>query len=416
MNEKIIVLLIFAGCYSLALSRKVKLAYASLGASALLLASGILKIEDAIFNAIKWDVLGIYWGFMMVSFVFMKSRMPDFIAMKLLKMVRVEKYAILSLCALTAFLSAFMENVGVVLIMAPVAITIAKLLNSSLFRYMVAIAISSNVVTTVTMVADPPSIILALETGMKPLDFYWFNGRPGLGTLTIFGVIAAMLTLLFQFRNMNKKVEIETEKIYVTKGASALFALGVPALAIAPELGIKVGIVGFAVGAIALYMGRQDIKEMLFEFDWDSFLFIVGIFMVIFSLSASGILMDFSEFLVKSGFKDPAFMLAFVTWVSVAASSFMDNVPYTILMIPVCRNLAEIIGMSAWPLLFGMLVGTGIGGNITPVGAAANVFACGILEKNGYKIVLKEYLKIGVPFSIAAVATVHILLQIFWLK
>lgn len=416
MNEKIIVLLIFAGCYSLALSRKVKLAYASLGASALLLASGILKIEDAVFNAIKWDVLGIYWGFMMVSFVFMKSRMPDFIAMKLLKLVRVEKYAILSLCVLTAFLSAFMENVGVVLIMAPVAITIAKLLNSSLFRYMVAIAISSNVVTTVTMVADPPSIILALETGMKPLDFYWFNGRPGLGTLTIFGVIAAMLTLLFQFRNMNKKVEIETEKIYVTKGASALFALGVPALAIAPELGIKVGIVGFAVGAIALYMGRQDIKEMLFEFDWDSFLFIVGIFMVIFSLSASGILMDFSEFLVKSGFKDPAFMLAFVTWVSVAASSFMDNVPYTILMIPVCRNLAEIIGMSAWPLLFGMLVGTGIGGNITPVGAAANVFACGILEKNGYKIVLKEYLKIGVPFSIAAVATVHILLQIFWLR
>ncbi|MFZ3064960.1 MAG: SLC13 family permease [Nitrospirota bacterium] len=416
MNEKIIVLLIFAGCYSLALSRKVKLAYASLGASALLLASGILKIEDAVFNAIKWDVLGIYWGFMMVSFVFMKSRMPDFIAMKLLKLVRVEKYAILSLCALTAFLSAFMENVGVVLIMAPVAITIAKLLNSSLFRYMVAIAISSNVVTTVTMVADPPSIILALETGMKPLDFYWFNGRPGLGTLTIFGVIAAMLTLLFQFRNMNKKVEIETEKIYVTKGASALFVLGVPALAIAPELGIKVGIVGFAVGAIALYMRRQDIKEMLFEFDWDSFLFIVGIFMVIFSLSASGILMDFSGFLVKSGFKDPAFMLAFVTWVSVAASSFMDNVPYTILMIPVCRNLAEIIGMSAWPLLFGMLVGTGIGGNITPVGAAANVFACGILEKHGYKIVLKEYLKIGVPFSIAAVATVHILLQIFWLK
>lgn len=416
MNEKIIVLLIFAGCYSLALSRKVKLAYASLGASALLLASGILKIEDAVFNAIKWDVLGIYWGFMMVSFVFMKSRMPDFIAMKLLKMVRVEKYAILSLCALTALLSAFMENVGVVLIMAPVAITVARLLDSSLFRYMIAIAISSNVVTTVTMVADPPSLILALETGMNPLDFYWFNGRPGLGTLTIFGVIAAMLTLLFQFRNMNKKVEIETEKIYVTKGASALFALGVPALAIAPELGIKVGIVGFAVGTIALYMGRQDIKEMLFEFDWDSFLFIVGIFMVIFSLSASGILRDFSEFLVKSGFKDPAFMLAFVTWVSVAASSFMDNVPYTILMIPVCKNLAEIIGMSAWPLLFGMLVGTGIGGNITPVGAAANVFACGILEKHGYKIALKEYLKIGVPFSIAAVATVHILLQIFWLR
>src|SRR3990170_162759 len=244
MNEKIIVLLIFAGCYSLALSRKVKLAYASLGASALLLASGILKIEDAVFNAIKWDVLGIYWGFMMVSFVFMKSRMPDFIAMKLLKLVKVEKYAILSLAALTAFLSAFMENVGVVLIMAPVALEITRRLDSSLFHYLIAIAISSNVVTTVTMVADPPPIILALETGMKPLDFYWFQGRPGLGMLTIFGVIAALLTLLIQFRKMNKRVDVEPEKFHVTKGGSILFVGGVAALALAPEFGISVGIVG----------------------------------------------------------------------------------------------------------------------------------------------------------------------------
>jgi len=85
------------------------------------------------------------------------------------------------------------------------------------------------------------------------------------------------------------------------------------------------------------------------------------------------------------------------------------------LMIPVCKDLAELIGMSAWPLLYGMLIGTGTGGNITPVGAAANVFACGILEKHGYKILLKEYLKISIPFTVAAVATGHILLQIFWM-
>jgi len=416
MNEKIIVLLIFVACYALALSRKVKLAYASLGASALLFVFGILKFEDAIFKAIKWDVLGIYWGFMMVSFVFMKSRMPELMANKILTKVKTEKYAILSLSAVTAFLSAFMENVGVVLIMAPVAIAIAKKLNSSLFYYLIAIAISSNVVTTVTMVADPPPIILALETGMKPLDFYWFQGRPGLGTLTIFGVIAAMLTLLVQFRKMNKRVDVIPETVEVTKGASILFIGGVAALFAAPGVGISVGIVGFAVGLISLYMGRSDIKEMLFEFDWNSFLFIVGVFMVIFTLNASGLLKDFAGFIVDSGSKDPTFMLAFLTWISVVFSSFMDNVPYTILMIPVCQHLAELIGMSAWPLLYGMLVGTGTGGNITPVGAAANVFACGILEKHGYKIILKEYLKIGVPFSVAAVATVHILLQIFWMR
>lgn len=416
MNEKIIVLLIFVACYALALSRQVKIAYASLGAAALLLIFGILSLEDAIFEAVKWDVLGIYWGFMMVSFVFMKSRMPELMANKILTRVKTEKYAILSLSAVTAILSAFMENVGVVLMMAPVAIEMSKKLNSSLFYYLIAIAISSNVVTTVTMVADPPPIILALETGMKPLDFYWFQGRPGLGTLTIFGVIAALLTLLVQFRKMNQRVDVKSEKVPVTKGASVLFICGVAALFAAPGLGISVGIVGFAVGLISLYMGRDDLKEMLFEFDWNSFLFIVGVFMVIFTLNSSGLLKDFAGFMVDYGSKDPTFMLAFLTWISVAFSSFMDNVPYTILMIPVCEHLAELIGISAWPLLYGMLVGTGTGGNITPVGAAANVFACGILEKHGYTIILKEYLKIGLPFSFAAVATVHILLQIFWLR
>jgi Na+/H+ antiporter NhaD/arsenite permease-like protein len=416
MNEKTIVLLVFAACYALALSRKVKIAYASLGASALLLVSGILSPGDAFFKAIKWDVLGIYWGFMMVSFVFMKSRMPELIANKILAKVKREKYAILSLAAVTAFLSAFMENVGVVLIMAPVALQMTRKLDSSLFNYLIAIAISSNVVTTVTMVADPPPIILALETGMKPLDFYWFQGRPGLGTLTIFGVLAALSTLLIQFRKMDKPVNVEAEKIEVTKGGSVLFVGGVAALALAPEFGISVGIVGLIVGLIALYMGRQDIKEMIVEFDWNSMMFIVGVFMVIFSLNASGLLKDFSQAIVGAGFRDPTFMLAFLTWISVAFSSFMDNVPYTILMIPVCQNLAELIGISAWPLLYGMLVGTGTGGNITPVGAAANVFACGILEKHGYQITLKEYLKIGLPFSVAAVATMHLLVQIFWLR
>jgi Na+/H+ antiporter NhaD/arsenite permease-like protein len=93
----------------------------------------------------------------------------------------------------------------------------------------------------------------------------------------------------------------------------------------------------------------------------------------------------------------------------------MDNVPYTILMIPVCKSLAASIGIAAWPLLYGMIIGTGIGGNITPVGATANVFACGVLEKHGYKVNLIEYMKISVPFSVAAVLTAHILIQIIWI-
>jgi Na+/H+ antiporter NhaD/arsenite permease-like protein len=413
--EKVLVLIVFVLCYGLALSGRVKLAYASLGATAVLLLSGVLSFSDALFEAVKWDVLGIYWGFMMVSHVFMQSRMPELIANRILDRLRMERYIIFALCALTAFLSAFMENVGVVLMMAPVAIAASRQLKSDLFPYMVGIAISSNVVTTLTMVADPPPIILAMETGMKPLDFYVFQGRAGLGTITLLAVAVALGTLLFQFRGMKKQVSVARQAISATKGASILFVTGVAALALGPEYGIRPGVVGLAVGIISLYMGRARIKEMLVEFDWNSMFFILGIFIVIYALKDTGLLKDFADLVVHAGIGHPAAMLAFLIWVSVALSSFMDNVPYTILMIPVCQSLAASFGIEAWPFLFGMLIGTGIGGNITPVGATANVFACGILEKHGVKVDLRRYLKLSIPFSLAAVAIAHVLLQLIWM-
>ncbi len=413
--SKLVVLVVFIACYTLALSRKIKIAYASLGAAAILLAVGVLTPAEALLKAVKWDVLGIYWGFMMVSFVFMKSRMPELISNRILTHIKVEKYVIFALCALTAFLSAFMENVGVVLMMAPVAIAVSRRMQSDLLPYLVAIAISSNVVTTLTMVADPPSIILAMETGMKPLDFYWFQEKIGLGTITLLGVAVAMAVLLIQFRSMKKPVTVEAESIVTTKGASILFVSGVAALAIGPEFGLRPGIVGLAVGLIALYMGRSDFREMVVEFDWNSFFFIMGVFVVIHALNASGLLKDFADLVIRSGIDHPAVMMAFLIWVSVALSSFMDNVPYTILMIPVCQNLAASFGIEAWPFLYGMLIGTGIGGNITPVGATANVFACGILEKHGVKVPLGRYFKLSIPFSVSAVAAAHLLLQLVWM-
>jgi len=415
--EKILVLMVFTGVYYLALSRKIMLSHAALGACAMLLVTGIVSPGQAFFEAIDWNVLGIYWGFMMVSFVFMKSRMPERIAGQVLKFARREKYVLLLLCLITAFLSAFMQNVGVVLIMAPVAIATAKRLNSSLFRYMIAIAVSSNVVTTVTMVADPPSIILAMKTGMTFFDFYWFQGKASLGTITLAGVAAAMLVLLIQFRDMTRTLDAEPEKVEARWGASVLFVLGVMALAAAPSFGISPGWVGLATGLIALLMGRRELKEMLVtEFDWDSFLFVTGIFVIVFGVQATGLLEDFVGVLAGLGLREPWMLLALLTWVSVGISAVMDNVPYTILMIPVCQELAVRLGISPWPLLFGMLVGTGIGGNITPVGATANVFACGILEKNGYKVRFGEYVKIGLPFSVAAVATAHALIALVWLR
>jgi len=415
MIEKIIALTIFIACYYLAISRRIKIAYASLGAAGLLILFGIVSPQTALFSAIKWDVLGIYWGFMMVSMIFTDSKIPALIASKIVRHAKKEKYAIVYLCAITAFLSSFMENVGCVLMVAPIAIELSKKLKSSLFPYLVSIAISANVVTTITMISDPPALILAIQTGMKFFDFYWFQGRLGLGVITLFGVVAALLSLLFIFRKMNKNVSIKEEKIKVDYIPLVVFIAGVLALAFGPYFGLRPGPVGLAAGFASLIVGRKKAKSMIKDFDWNSFLFITGIFVVIGSLEVTGLLTDFVNSVGGLGITSPTIILAIVIWVSVAASSFMDNVPYTVLMIPVCNQLAALMGVNPFPLLFGMLIGTGIGGNITPVGATANVFACGMLEKRGYKINLKEYLRISLPFSIIAVIVCHILLQLLWL-
>jgi Na+/H+ antiporter NhaD/arsenite permease-like protein len=292
----------------------------------------------------------------------------------------------------------------------------AERLKASLFLYLVGLAIASNVVTTVSMVADPPALILAMETGMRFLDFYWFQGRLGLGTLSVIGVAVALLTLMFQFRKLDNPVAIKPEPVRMSYAALGVFVLSVVALTVPPSKDYP-GLVGLALGLVSLLLlwDRTKVKEALKEFDWPSIAFLIGIFILVDAVDQVGLLEDFATALTRAGLRSPLLALTIVTWLSVALSSFIDNVPYTVLMIPVCSYLAQSLQINPFLLYFGMLVGTGIGGNITPVGATANVLACGMLEKRGYMIDFGSYARISLPFSVAAVAAVQILLVVFWM-
>jgi len=270
------------------------------------------------------------------------------------------------------------------------------------------------------MIADPPALILAATTGMGFLDFYWLQGKASLGTLSIIGILVAIFCLFLQFRKLDNRVEITSEKIEVSLTPLLLFLSSIVALIVIPwsRLGNwnHPGLVGLVLGLLSLLAGKSYRQTMLKEFDWNSIIFLIGIFIVVAALNNMGFLSDFAVWLVHTGLNSPTIYLALFIWVSVALSSFIDNVPYTVLMLPVCSGLAQMLDVSPFPFYFGMLVGTGIGGNLTPVGATANVLACGMLEKRGYKIELGKYLAIAVPFSLSAVVVVHILLQLIWLR
>ena len=407
-------LVIFITVYTLALARKIKLATIAMAGAGALVALRVVPWRVALLELIDFDVLAIYGGFLLVSIAFSKSGVPRLLAVNILRRVHREKYALLTLCSLTALVSAFMHNVGAVLIMAPVAIELGRMTRTSLFPYLVSLSISSNAVTTVTMVADPPALILAVEMGMRFFDFFWYLGRPGLGTISIVGVAAALLWLLIPFRHLKAHFDLTSAPDRVRYGAALLFGGGVIALSLASYLGIRIGLIGLVVGMLAFLLEAKRAGAMLREFDWDSFLFITGTFVLVGSLETTGLLERLARLIGTSGLQSPAALTGFFVWTSVAASAVVDNVPYTILMIPVVRMVAAQVGISAIPLLYGMLVGTGSGGNITPVGATANVFACGILEKQGYTVRTMEFLKLSLPFTLITVATIHLLVWLVW--
>jgi Na+/H+ antiporter NhaD/arsenite permease-like protein len=137
---------------------------------------------------------------------------------------------------------------------------------------------------------------------------------------------------------MNKRIEIEPEKIKVTKLPTILFIVGVIVLAFAPEIGLSLGLVGLAVGFVALIIGGKGAKRMIKEFDWNSLIFLAGIFGVIYTLASSGILADFAQAVVGMGINNPSILLTFLVWVSVGISAFIDSNAYTVLMIPVGNN------------------------------------------------------------------------------
>ncbi|MDF1593475.1 MAG: SLC13 family permease [Desulfobacterales bacterium] len=227
--EKWITLIVVVSVFALILHRKVPIHYLSLGAAALLIASGVISPATALLdsdNGVNWDVLAIYFGYGMLAMSLRESQLPSAISNWVLPKLRHEKYALLFLCALAAFLSSFMANPVVVIMLAPLAIEMAERLKSPLFLYLVGLAISSNVVTTVSMVADPPSLILAMQTNMTFLDFYWFHSRLGLGTLSVVGVLAALSTLLFQFWRLNNTVDVMVQPVRVAAKSVILIIVG----------------------------------------------------------------------------------------------------------------------------------------------------------------------------------------------
>jgi Na+/H+ antiporter NhaD/arsenite permease-like protein len=320
----------------------------------------------------------------------------------------------LILCVLAGVISMFVENVAVVLLLAPVAISLADKLKISPVPLLIGIAVSSNLQGTATMIGDPPSMILAGYMRMGFWDFFAYEGRPGIFFAVQIGAIASLLVLAWLFRqHRTKSVLLAQEKArsWVPASLLGLLVIGLSfATLFDPEFEWFAGTYTLILGVIALAWFRGiarwgSVRKLAKTLDWDTTFFLIGIFVLVGGLSDSGWMDKLASGMVGWVGSNAALAFTVIVLFSVIVSGFVDNVPFLLVMIPVAQKVADQIGAPVPLLMFGLLIGACLGGNLTPIGASANVVTLGILKKRGYQVGFKEFMRIGIPFTVAAVVS-----------
>ncbi len=348
--------------------------------SLLLISTGVLSLSQA-FYAVNWNVMGIFVGMLVVADIFIESRVPAYIAEVLVDRAKSTAWAILFICLMTGLISAFVENVATVLIVAPIALALAKKLKIDPMNMLIAIAVSSNLQGTATLIGDPPSMLLAGFAKMNFNDFFFFHGRPSIFFAVETGAVASFLVLYFIFRKYLRKAALIPVEIVRSWVPTAILTITIFILAISsffdPGFTYQAGIICIAAGMISLIWKKLavngSIRKTIGILDWDSTFFLAGVFILVGSLTATGLIEILANILAGLAGNNILFAYIMIVFLSVLISAFVDNVPFLASMLPAVISVSAKLGVQPQMLIFGLLIGASLGGNITPIGASANV-------------------------------------------
>jgi len=373
--------------------------------------------------AIDWNVVLLYFGMLFVSEAFLYSRMPDYLATHVARRAGRVGVAMLLLCLLTGLLSVALENVAVVLLMAPVALSISRSCNISPGPLFVGMAVSSNLQGAATLIGDPPSMLLAGFTGMGFNDFFVVDGKPAIFFAVQVGAVASAFVLAYAFRTERRPVpSIAPVGIFSKVPAFIVLAL-VASLVLSSTFfhstPIANGLLCVFFGTVSaiwyvIHVHRSEagtaaeklksLARTLFRLDWQTGLFLIGVFVLVSSLTSTGLMKSIAQFIQTVSGSNALAIFLLVVGVSVLVSAFVDNVPFLVAMLPVLKTLTASSEADPYLLYFGLLIGASVGGNITPVGASGNIVAMGIVKTEGYAVKFFDFVKIGLPFTLVAVA------------
>ncbi len=390
---------------------------------------GGLSPLDAV-GVLDFNVLLMIAGTMGLEQMFIDSQMPNRLADIVMRWVPNVCWAAVALSLFAGIISAFVDNVATVLMVAPVALAICKKLDTNPVPFIIAVAVSSNLQGAATLVGDTTAIMLGSALDMSFLDFFWYQGRPSIFFAVELGAVIAAAIVWFLFRKEKGQVDKVAVLTPVTDYVPTVLLVGTIGLlacaSFAPEswnlpaeinglIACGMLVIGLVYNVIR-YRKKDALVGPIKAIDFETLGLLVGLFMMIGGIEYYGVIQELAGLLAKLGGGNLFLLYTVIVWASVLISAFIDNIPYVATMIPVIGGLAVQMGASMGidptlvgiPLYFGLLSGATLGGNCTPIGASANIAGIGILRKAGYEVKNSDFFRIGIPFTFAAIVPAYI--------
>ncbi len=445
----LIALIVFCGVYALMFAFQKVRPFAAVCGAVLFAALGSFGVlpdfhytlSDAL-SAVDMNVLLMLFGTMGTVTFFIESKMPQLLSDILISKTKSFRSAVVALSLFAGFISAFVDNVATVLMIAPVALAFCKKAKVSPAPAIICISVSSNLQGAATLVGDTTSVLLSKAAGLDFTDFFVDSGKPGMFFVVEAGALVGAAVVFLMFKREKSPVVSEERTVVKDKFPTVLLVLTVVTLIAVSFIPYKenaapgafskpentnglICVFFFMIGLLKKLFKEKSlkpIKKLLFDIDFSTLLLLAGLFVIIGAVSEAGVIKLIGNTVSKlgKGANGVFVVYSMIVWVSVFLSAFIDNIPYTATMLPVVSVIAadlcvvDGINVNAKLLYYGLLCGATLGGNLTPVGASANIAGLGILKKEGYSVGTKEFMKYSVLFTLSAVVTGYALIWVIW--
>lgn len=416
--------IIFLVTYAFIITEKINRAIVALLGAFLMVAFKIVNLETAFAHHVDWGTITLLIGMMILVGITSKTGVFQYAALKSAKFAKGDPIKILIvLSLLTAFASAFLDNVTTVLLIVPVTFSITRLLGVNPVPYLIAEVLFSNIGGTATLIGDPPNIMIGNAVKHLTFNQFLFNLTP----VVIIIVIVTLVLFYFMFRKQLKVDESQKQKLMalnekkyikdpvLMKKSLVVLGLTILGFVLHSVLHLEPALVAIGGATVLMLVGvkEHDLEEVFHSVEWVTIFFFAGLFTLVGGLVDVGVIKALAEQALEltNGHIPTAAIL--ILWVSGIASAFIDNIPFVATMIPLIQDMAVGMGYSIDSpqinaLWWSLSLGACLGGNGTLIGASANVIVAGIAAREGNGFSYMDFLKIGAPLTLVALAISHV--------